>query len=108
MAAAKLPSRKKRKPATSKSGKSRPVKAVKIEEGDLEIDETAEGSTDEPEPEWDPSSESRIKLENDEDDVDENFGETRTKAKKSKLSARKLKGLLAGKFITQAPYTVPI
>ena len=102
MAAAKLPSRKKRKPATSKSGKSRPVKAVKIEEGDLEIDETAEGSTDEPDPEWDPSSESRIKLENDEDDVDENFGETRTKAKKSKLSARKLKGLLAGKFITQA------
>ena len=99
MAAAKLPSRKKRKPATPKSGKSRPVKAVKIEEGDLEIDETAEGSTDEPDPEWDPSSESRIKLEN---DVDENFGETRTKAKKSKLSSRKLKGLLAGKFITQA------
>ena len=102
MAAAVTPqSRKRRRPAASRPGKVDPMKAVKSEDGDLMIDETFDGSMDEPDAEWDADSIPRVKLENDDDeadaDVDENFGEIKTKVGKSRLRSRKLKGQLAGK-----------
>ncbi len=87
--------RKKRKSATSKSGKRpRPKKVIKNEEGELqpelenfENEDPVDVLSNGPDPEWDP--ESRIKREN-EDGECEDFDGVEKKAKKSKSDKTKL------------------